>query len=205
MKEKHVSLSLLPVYCQDQCLYLGIMLETFYSLSPALGWCLLPSPGGKKWACCEEAGQQEELESHRNNSGGVGGEKARHWQGWRQQAGSCRDPESASGTHQSKQWQCPAGRQHGCKQVHAGECGSAAKCFYREVFNTLWSWDLARGRVKSSSKYRQHLCRPISFMSPLLVFKSFRCQVKTSELSLSADTQTQMGIFLQSTSRITTF
>lgn len=51
MKEKHVSLSLLPVYCQDQHLYLVIMLETFYSLSPALGWSLLPSPGGR----CEPA------------------------------------------------------------------------------------------------------------------------------------------------------
>lgn len=42
MKEKHVPLSLLPGHHQDQSLYLVATSELF----PALGWRLLPSPGG---------------------------------------------------------------------------------------------------------------------------------------------------------------
>ena len=145
-----------------------------------------------------------ESESHRINSGGAGGAK-RHRQGCRQQACSSRDPSSASGNHQSTQGQCLTGRQHGCEWVHTGECGSAAKCFYREVFKhprILWP---GKGKEKKPhGECQQGLCRPTSFMSPLLVSKSFGCQVKTSQLSLLADTDINAN-FLQSTSRITTF
>lgn len=48
----------------------------------------------------------------------------------------------ASRTHQDKQWQCPAGRQHGHKQVNAGECGSAAKCLLLERFLTPWDLEV---------------------------------------------------------------
>lgn len=78
MKEKHVSLSLLPGY--HQSMHLEIMLETFSGLPPALGWSLLPSPGedvrllGRGWAVRRVREPQEQL-------WGSGSEKARHWQG----------------------------------------------------------------------------------------------------------------------------
>lgn len=92
---------------------------------PCLGLELAPLTWRKMWACWEEARQQEESESHRSHPGGRGG-KARHRQGWRQQAAAEQDsPQQAV--------VMPRGK---TVRVQAGPCrwvGSAAKCFYRLI------------------------------------------------------------------------
>lgn len=167
------------------------MLATFSSLPPALGWSLLPSPGedvsllGRGWAVRRVREPQDQL-------WGSGGEKARTGRAEGSRQAAVRNPESASGTHQSRQWRCPAGRQHACKRVHAGECGSAAKCFYRDFSFTV-IWTSSEGKGKTQQWVPAAPCRPLSFASLLFIFKwrPLNCHCWQTETQMGASCQAQ--------------
>lgn len=147
------------------------------------------------WACWEEAGQSEELESLRTNSRGVGVRK----QG---RAGLKAAGRQLSGTPslQAGLTRADSGdaqregstRASGSMQVSAGVLQNA----FTEIFHSLWFGHPARGRVKPSSECRQHLAD----LCPLHPCCSFLSHSDARWRPLNChcwQTETQMGASCQ--------